>query len=99
MRARNGVCAKHNPEPWSTHRVLDDLMVRRKDLVHRCKSFRRVALRAEILVFVEDIVLDNQSALWIEVRSLHRQKLQVVVRSQRAMLHLRASCDGSSTHR
>ena len=73
-------------------------MIHRQNLLHRRKTFLRVARCAQILFLVQQIVLDDQPGLRVQIRPLLRHQFQVVVRRQRAVLDLRASCESRRTH-
>src|SRR6185295_8719251 len=73
-------------------------MVHWKNLVHRCETLISVTGGAEVSIFIEQIVFDNQASLRIEIRTVFRQQLKIVVGSQCAMFHLSTTSSRGSAN-
>src|SRR6476661_696334 len=66
-------------------------MVHWKNLDHRCETLFSVTGRAEVSIFIKQVVFDHQASLRIEIRTVFRQQLKIVIGSQCAMFHLSAT--------
>src|SRR6185437_9899522 len=64
--AGHRIRAENNDEPGRLHRFFEHGIVIRPDFAHSGKALRRVAADAEIIFFVVEIILKNQTRLRIE---------------------------------
>ena len=92
MRAREGVRAENNFQPWYFHCALHQLVVHRQNLLkHRKALFGRREVRcADIFVLVQEIIFKQQPGLRIKISPFFSHQFQIVVRRPKAVLDFSA---------